>query len=140
VDAGPEAIRDFDIAIAGSAPDAIAPQLYRALALARDGRHAEACASADALEVRRDLACVYAAATAAARGDATIPESDRRALATRYQDRAFAQLERVRATGVFNRPEISQAVASDPDLRPIREDPRFRALLRPSESRPKPRP
>src|SRR5262249_22792454 len=97
------------------------------LAQARCGRHAEAAAIAQKLEPgTRDpnllffVACGYALSAGALRASATDE-----ALARKYLDSAFAVLTR----GVQNGWKDLAGLQTDPDLEPLRSDPRYPALV-----------
>jgi tetratricopeptide (TPR) repeat protein len=142
-----EGLEDLDRAFALSDQNLVGAHVFRAVVLARAGDHAAAAAAADelagripnTLPIRGNMACAYARAAAAALKDSNVPEAERRALAARYTDRALDQLQKLQDTGLLNTPAAAEEIAADPDLEPIRDHPRFHALLdaarRPQEPR-----
>jgi len=101
------------------------------LAQARCGRHAEAAAFAQRLSASNDpdllfqAACGHALSAAAVRAAGPAAPADR-ALAQKYLDGAYATLAKLVKGGWKD----AAALQTDPDLDPIRADPRYPALLR----------
>src|SRR5262249_28552140 len=101
-------------------------QMWRTLALARTGAHAQATAEIDRLvqqsgddphyagEVRRTAAAVHAVAAREVRCDARLPEPERAARSERHAARAVALLR--------------EAAGAGSDLRGARDDADFDAL------------
>jgi tetratricopeptide (TPR) repeat protein len=104
-------------------------QIDLMLALARCGRHTEAAAGADELgrraprdpRIRFYVACIYALSSGATAGEA----DGGAALRRRYLDRALENLTEALACGWRD----GVALQTDPDLDPVRGEPRFKELL-----------
>jgi hypothetical protein len=111
--------------------------MYRALALARSGDHAQAAAQARAAiaEARSDgqalynAACVCAQAAAAASRDESLAKDERTRLAEQYAAQAVAYLLKARAAGWYRGAAVEH-MQKDPDLAPLRDRDDYKELLR----------
>jgi tetratricopeptide (TPR) repeat protein len=131
-----DAVKDWDSVVefaAGS--DRWQYRLSRALARVRAGEHVAAVAEARELATqpghslveRYNLACVFALASGAARGDTRLPSDRRAVLAEEYATQAMGELEGVRAAGYFrDNPALLQ---TDSDLDSLRGRLEFDKLL-----------
>jgi tetratricopeptide (TPR) repeat protein len=134
-----EALKDLDRAIAlEGGPGEDQTRSQRALVLARQGQYARAVEEVKGLKGDRskaidqtvfNSACVYALASAAARGDPKVPAADRNQLAEGYAGRARDLLGQARAAGYFNVPAHLQELKSAKDLDSLRHREDFKKLL-----------
>ena len=99
----------------------------------RCGDHAEAAQFVDAIAKADKVdqeSLLLVAKTNAACAAAVAANSDMAPLATEYRDRAFAALQRLIQNGY----QDLLTLELEPDFDPLRADPRFKSLVRPSRS------
>jgi serine/threonine-protein kinase len=140
-----DAVKDWDRVVElAPAPYRWEYRLSRALARARAGEHVAAVAEARDLAAQPgrtptehfNLACIFALASGATRGDVRLPSDRRVALAEEYATQAVGELEGVRAAGYFrDNPTLLQ---TDPDLESLRgraDFDKLRAAVRQAKGR-----
>jgi serine/threonine protein kinase len=108
------------------------------ISLAHVGNYRRAVDGAQVLAAKREisgfvfyqLACVYAVAIPAVRGDASIPSSKCDRLVDQYETTAVEFLRRAAAAGLFKDPAHLEALLKDEDFEPLRARTDFQELLR----------
>jgi tetratricopeptide (TPR) repeat protein/tRNA A-37 threonylcarbamoyl transferase component Bud32 len=133
-----EARKEWEQTIAlGEGQAASDLRVFRAMALAYCGEHAQATQEVDAMLQKgeglvQDLyqfACAYSGASAAASQDARLTPVNRKRLSEQYGAQAVAILVKARAVGCFNDLAMRTWMKQDPDLDALRARDDFKKFI-----------